>query len=696
MRALVHLVEPAEGGDIMARAANDATGGWLPDPANWRAALLVVSGLAALLLCVLLAIFSGPKEFTSAECEQAQTTAIRNLADADTANDQAGILRIVDVMPEVTEPGRNICILVAGVVSRETVDERQNNVTTRERALEASEARLEKATTDGKPASEITRPQNAVDKAKADLSTAKAVQTKPLDPVPLSVYLNDNLASFLTVQARATDQVQRLYFPLWTPEDASDAATKFWRELLRGVALSEPFGKRHVDIGLSRVESTASVPETARNGNIGRFTIYVFSPWPVTVGLLSLALLTAAFCAYAARTSLLRDNSLTCRDLPGRIQDAQREEKRRQRELEAAVADLATAPADPDKVAAFTAARSSFDAASAEIGRLETALDVDPVHRSQRVQRMRLDCFLIELQEEVAKRRAAWDAAQSARDAAEKTFDKVSGLTVAQAALDQAEAALADAPPGASTKARDAAAAAKEQLVSINETLMKATEAELEAAGKEMREAVSGLRREQARFDEAARLLADAEKAHGDAELAASAAADKVAEIQRGFPASRFADWAVGPYSLGRTQMAFWLFLVVAGYVFIAMSVGLFYGILTEEILMLIGISGATGLGSVLINAGTAEGLTSRGFTNDVLSVDGAPQLQRIQAVAWTLILGALFVWITARDFRLPAFDPTLLLMMGLVSGFYLGFKFQEGAKGEAPKGDGGKSGGKH
>ncbi|MBX5173718.1 hypothetical protein HJB84_28390 [Rhizobium sp. NZLR1b] len=668
----------------------------LMDPATWPAGWLVLLGLAALVLCFCLAAASGPNvgEVTSTECGQAETTVKQSLTEAEAANDRAGILRIVRVMPGETEPGRNICVLVAGVVSRETVEERGNNVKLMQEALTASQARLTTATDEGKPASEITQFQSAIDKAKTDLRTAKAAYAKPLDPVPLSVFLNDKLAPFLKVQAHATDAVQRLYFPLWTPEDATDPAAKFWQELLSEVAFAEPLGKRQVDIGLSHAGSTASIPETARNGTIDQITMYVFSLTPVLVGLLALALFTAAFIAYAARTPLLRDNSLTCRDLLYRLEAVKLEEKRRQREFGLAETDLAAAPGDPDKFAAYTAARSALVAARAENGRLETVLDVDPAHRNARVQRMRLEHLLIKPQEEVARLQARRNTAQAARDAAGKTFDEVSGLTAAQAALDQAEAALT-ASPGASTQARDDAKAARDRIVSTNETLIKATEAELETAGTDIKEAVSGIRQKQAGIDQVAQQLKDAEKALDDAQLAVDPAASKVADIQRNYPTSQFADRATGPYSLGRTQMAFWLFLVIAGYIFIAMSFDLYYGLLSNEILWLLGISGATGLGSVLINAGTAEGRTSRGFVSDVLSVDGAPQLQRIQAIAWTLILGALFVWTVARNFRLPVFDPTLLLLMGLVSGLYLGFKAQEEAKGEAAKGDAAKNGSK-
>ncbi|MBY5487122.1 hypothetical protein E0H36_25870 [Rhizobium leguminosarum bv. viciae] len=684
----------------MAASSVNAAARGLTDPATWPAGRLVLLGLAALVLCFCLAAASGPNvgEVTSTECGQAETTVKQSLTEADAANDRAGILRLVRVMPGETEPGRNICVLVAGVVSRETVEERGNDVKLMQEALTASEARLTKATDEGKPASEITMFQSAVDKARTDLRTAKAAYAKPLDPVPLSVFLNDKLAPFLKVQAHATDAVQRLYFPLWTPDNATDPAAKFWQELLSEVAFAKPLGKRQVDIGLSHAGSTASIPETARNGTIDQITMYVFSLSPVLVGLFALALLTAAFIGYAARTPLLRDNSLTCRDLLDRLKAVRLEEKRLQREFDLAETDLAAAPGDPDKFAAYTAARSAFVAARAENGRLETVLDVDPAHRNARVQRMRLEDLLIKPQEEVARLRARRNTAQAALDAAGKTFDEVSGLAAAQAAVDQAEAALTASPPGASPQGRDDAKAARDRIVSTNETLMKATEAELETAGTDIKEAVSGVRQKQAGIDQVTQQLKDSEKALDDAQLAVGPAASKVADIQRNYPTSQFADRAIGPYSLGRTQMAFWLFLVIAGYVFIAMSFDLYYGLLSNEILWLLGISGATGLGSVLINAGTTEGRTSRGFVSDVLSVDGAPQLQRIQAIAWTLILGALFVWTVARNFRLPVFDPTLLLLMGLVSGLYLGFKAQEEAKGEAAKGDaannGSKSGG--
>jgi hypothetical protein len=139
------------------------------------------------------------------------------------------------------------------------------------------------------------------------------------------------------------------------------------------------------------------------------------------------------------------------------------------------------------------------------------------------------------------------------------------------------------------------------------------------------------------------------------------------------------ANMPVGPYSLGRTQMAFWSFLVIAGFLFIALSLGQYLNLVTAETLVLLGISGATGLVSIQITGDKARGRVSRGFIQDILANEaGELQLQRVQSVAWTLVLGAIFIWIAFRDFRFAVFDTNLLLLMGIAQSLYLGFKFRE------------------
>ncbi|HYC61028.1 MAG TPA: hypothetical protein VEK79_15815 [Thermoanaerobaculia bacterium] len=159
------------------------------------------------------------------------------------------------------------------------------------------------------------------------------------------------------------------------------------------------------------------------------------------------------------------------------------------------------------------------------------------------------------------------------------------------------------------------------------------------------------------------------------------------------------------PYSLARFQMAFWFFLVIAGYVFMWMITGELDTI-TDSVLALLGIGAGTALGAALIDsqpAGTATITStttsattdttatvttpvpsappepSQGFLRDVLSdaSDGI-SIHRFQMFAWTLILGVIFVASVYKDLGMPEFNVTLLGLMGISSGTYLGFKIPE------------------
>ena len=130
-------------------------------------------------------------------------------------------------------------------------------------------------------------------------------------------------------------------------------------------------------------------------------------------------------------------------------------------------------------------------------------------------------------------------------------------------------------------------------------------------------------------------------------------------------------------YSLARVQMAFWLYLITAAFVFIWLVTGDYNGVLTGQALTLIGISGTTGLMAISISSGAAPA-QSTGFFNDILSDGGGIALHRLQIVVWTLILGVVFFTEIYRSFRLPTFDSNLLILMGISGATYVGFKFNE------------------
>jgi len=173
------------------------------------------------------------------------------------------------------------------------------------------------------------------------------------------------------------------------------------------------------------------------------------------------------------------------------------------------------------------------------------------------------------------------------------------------------------------------------------------------------------------------------------------------------------------PYSLARFQLAFWLYLVVAAYVFIWMITGELDTI-TGSVLALLGIGSGTALGAALIDQGkdeakdaarataTAESVgaaaaapaepapapapaaaaknqkspVTRGFLKDVLSDERGISIHRFQLFVWTLVLGIIFCTVVYGSLEMPQFSSTMLGLMGISSGTYLGLKMPEGNTG--------------
>jgi hypothetical protein len=130
------------------------------------------------------------------------------------------------------------------------------------------------------------------------------------------------------------------------------------------------------------------------------------------------------------------------------------------------------------------------------------------------------------------------------------------------------------------------------------------------------------------------------------------------------------------PYSLARAQMAWWFFLLVIGYVFIWLVTGEADSI-SPSLLGLVGISAATALAAVAVTPASARGpRASGGFIRDLISDDhGIVALDRLQVVVWTLVLGGIFLSSVLAYLTMPEFSATMLALMGISSGTYIGFK---------------------
>lgn len=179
-------------------------------------------------------------------------------------------------------------------------------------------------------------------------------------------------------------------------------------------------------------------------------------------------------------------------------------------------------------------------------------------------------------------------------------------------------------------------------------------------------------------------------------------------------------------YSLGKSQMAFWGLLVFLTFLGIWILTGTMERI-PPQTLTLLGISGVTGLAAVFIGGGkdsvaeasgklaaekadlvarqAAGSATARDrqriaeiddtlkalaahaaqphrgvgdFFRDICDDGTGMSFHRVQVLIWTLLLGAVFVWTVTEVISMPEFPETLLLLMGISNGTYLGFKIPE------------------
>jgi hypothetical protein len=130
-------------------------------------------------------------------------------------------------------------------------------------------------------------------------------------------------------------------------------------------------------------------------------------------------------------------------------------------------------------------------------------------------------------------------------------------------------------------------------------------------------------------------------------------------------------------YSLGRTQMAWWFFLAVLSFSFIWMVTG-DRDTIPPSVLGLMGISAATAVVAAAIprKDENQEGpRPSAGWWRDLVSDDrGTVALERLQVIVWTIVLSGVFLTSVIWDLTMPDFNTTLLALMGISSGTYLGF----------------------
>ena len=140
------------------------------------------------------------------------------------------------------------------------------------------------------------------------------------------------------------------------------------------------------------------------------------------------------------------------------------------------------------------------------------------------------------------------------------------------------------------------------------------------------------------------------------------------------------AAWRLNPLCLALAPLAL-VFLI--GYNYIWLVTG-DRGI-APSLLALMGISAVTAIAAEAIPTRGRTNTASAGFWQDLVTDErGTVALDRFQIVAWTVVLGGVFFFSVLWDLTMPEYSPTMLALMGISSGTYLGFKLPTKAEGSS------------
>lgn len=156
-------------------------------------------------------------------------------------------------------------------------------------------------------------------------------------------------------------------------------------------------------------------------------------------------------------------------------------------------------------------------------------------------------------------------------------------------------------------------------------------------------------------------------------------------------------DFKSRPYSLAKSQLAFWTVIMIGCYLFIYIDNPSIVRVFNNTALELLGISmatsalaGATGPPVAGVATPTAPSVPRpapaaaaiqlhRNYILDILSDDQGMNLHRIQMVLWTLVFGGLFLYECYKYRNFPNFAQQNFVVMGISSATYVWFRRTEG-----------------
>jgi len=141
------------------------------------------------------------------------------------------------------------------------------------------------------------------------------------------------------------------------------------------------------------------------------------------------------------------------------------------------------------------------------------------------------------------------------------------------------------------------------------------------------------------------------------------------------------------PYSLSRTQLAFWTLILLISIVYIWMRTSELIEI-TDTVLVLLGISLGTNIAGRLIDNSDIinpqikkrhqNENSGKSFFINICSDRSGLSIHRFQNVAFSLIIGIYFLFEVFTLNTIPDLNTNLLILMGISSGGYLTIKTGE------------------
>jgi hypothetical protein len=144
------------------------------------------------------------------------------------------------------------------------------------------------------------------------------------------------------------------------------------------------------------------------------------------------------------------------------------------------------------------------------------------------------------------------------------------------------------------------------------------------------------------------------------------------------------------PFSLARTQLAFWTVIIVSSFLYLLFKFHFQIPGFSNVNLILLGISvGATATAKVIDDSQKENGNLSQdnpsdGFLKDILSDKSGVSIHRLQNVLWTFVVGIIYIQFVAVAGALPdesVLTNNMLILMGISTGTYVGVKTMENSK---------------